>query len=59
MRLNIYKILNYGREVWTIRSADRKRFSASEMKFMRGNADFTLLDGKRNETVVKRKIPSP
>jgi hypothetical protein len=35
-------VLSYGSEAWTIKKADEKRLQASEMKFMRRTAGYTL-----------------
>jgi hypothetical protein len=52
-KLNIYRALarpalTFGSEAWANTKADEKRPQATEMKFMRKTAGFTLLDHKRN-----------
>jgi hypothetical protein len=40
--------LVYGSEAWTIKKQGWKRTAASEMRFMRQTAGYTILDKKRN-----------
>jgi hypothetical protein len=47
------KALSYGSEAWTIKKADEKRLQASEMKFMRRTAGYTLFDHKQSEDILK------
>jgi hypothetical protein len=63
-RLNIYRtparlLLTYGSEAWTLRKADEKRLQAAKMTFMRKTADFTLLDHKRNEEILRNLKVEP
>jgi hypothetical protein len=44
-RLSVYKtlgrpILTYRSEAWTIRKQDEQRLTTTELKFMRGTADY-------------------
>jgi hypothetical protein len=52
-RLNIYKtltrpVLAYGSEAWKVRTADKKRLSPPEIKFLR-SAGYTALSLKYNK----------
>jgi hypothetical protein len=52
-RMKIYNKLTlptliYGSEIWTQTQQDKSRLKASEMKFLRRTAEYTLLDHKKN-----------
>jgi hypothetical protein len=46
-------VLSYGSEAWTIKKKEETRLQASEMKFMRRTADYTLFDHKQSEDILK------
>jgi hypothetical protein len=57
-RLQVYKtlarpVLSYGSEAWTIKKTGEKLLKASEMKFMRITAGYTLFDHERSEDILK------
>jgi hypothetical protein len=45
-------ILLYDRENWTVKSKDKSRLKAAEMKFMRQTAKYTRRDHKTNERIL-------
>jgi hypothetical protein len=45
-------ILLYGSETWTVKSKDKSRLTAAEMKFMRKTAKYTWRDHKTNEEIL-------
>jgi hypothetical protein len=57
-RMKIYNTLAiptliYGSEIWTLTQEDKSRLKASEMKFLRRTAGYTLLDHKKNEDILQ------
>jgi hypothetical protein len=46
-------LLLYGSETWTLKSKDKSRLTAAEMRFMRNTAKYTWRDHKTNEKVLK------
>jgi hypothetical protein len=46
--------LIYGSEIWTLTQQDKSRLKASEMKFLRRTAGYTLLDHKKNEDILQK-----
>jgi hypothetical protein len=57
-RMKIYNTLAipaliYGREIWTLTQQDKSRLKASEMKFLRRTAGYTLLDHNKNEDILQ------
>lgn len=58
-RIKIYNTLAlpsllYGSEIWTLKKKDMNRIKATEMKFFRRTAGYTLLDRKRNEEILEQ-----
>jgi hypothetical protein len=45
-------ILLYGSETWTVKSKDKSRLTAAEMKFKRKTARYTRRDHKTNEEIL-------
>jgi len=45
--------LVYGNETWSIKARDARRITATEMKYMRRTAGYTLADYKTNEQIAK------
>jgi hypothetical protein len=45
--------LIYGSEIWTLTQQDKSRLKASEMKFLRRTAGYTLLNHKKNEDILQ------
>jgi uncharacterized protein involved in propanediol utilization len=45
-------ILLYGSETLTVKSKEKSRLTAAEMKFMRKTARYTLRDHKTNEEIL-------
>jgi hypothetical protein len=63
-RMKIYNTLAipaliYGREICTLTQQDKSRLKASEMKFLRRTAGYTLLDHKKNEDVLQELNTTP
>jgi hypothetical protein len=52
-------MLYYGSEIWTLTEQDKSRLKASEMKFLRRTAGYTLLDHKKNEDVLQELNTTP
>ncbi|KAJ4437338.1 hypothetical protein ANN_17477 [Periplaneta americana] len=44
----------YGSEIWSLKKKDVNRIKATEMKFLRRTAGYTLLDRKRNEEILEQ-----
>jgi ABC-type ATPase involved in cell division len=62
-RMKIYNTLAiptliYGREIWTL-TQDKSRLKASEIKFLRRTAGYTLLDHKKNENILQELNTTP
>jgi hypothetical protein len=51
--------LIYGSEIWTLTQQDKSRLKASEMKFLRRTAGYTLLDHKKNEDILHKLNTTP
>jgi hypothetical protein len=52
-------VLLYGSENWTVKSKDKYRLSAVEMKFMPQNAKYTWRDHESREEILnKLKVTS-
>jgi hypothetical protein len=47
-------VLLYGSETWTVKSKDKSRLIAAEMRFMRKNAKYTWRDHKNKEEILKK-----
>jgi hypothetical protein len=45
--------LTYESEIWTLTQQDKSRLKASEMKFLRRTARYTLLDHKKNDDIIQ------
>jgi hypothetical protein len=63
-RMKIYNTLAipaliYGSEIWTLTQQDKSRLKASEMKFLRRTAGYTLLDRKKNEDILQELNTTP
>jgi hypothetical protein len=51
--------LLYGSETWTIKARDFRRITATEMKYMKRTAGYTLTDYKTNTQIVKELKLTP
>jgi hypothetical protein len=52
-------VLLYGSETWTVKSRDKSRLAAAEMRIMRKTAKCTWRDHKTNEEIInKLKVTS-
>jgi hypothetical protein len=45
-------VLLYGSETWTLKSKDKSRLTAAEMRFMRKTEKYTWRDHKTNEEII-------
>jgi hypothetical protein len=45
-------VLLYGSEIWTVKSKDKFRLAAAEIRFMRKNAKYIWRDHKTNEEIL-------
>jgi hypothetical protein len=50
--LALLPVLLYGSETWTVKSKDKSRLIAAEMRFMRKNDKYTWRDHKTNEEIL-------
>jgi hypothetical protein len=62
-RIKIYNTLAipaiiYGSKIWTL-TQDKSRLKASEIKFLRRTAGYTLLDLKKNEDILQELNTTP
>jgi hypothetical protein len=51
--------LIYGSEIRTLTQQDKSRLKASETKFLRRTAGYTLLDDEKNEDVLQELNTTP
>jgi hypothetical protein len=48
----------YGSETWILKEQDKSRITATEMKFLRKIAKYTLFDHKRNHERTQNAVSS-
>jgi hypothetical protein len=48
-------VLIYGSETWTVKSKDKSRLTAAEMRFLPKTAEYTWRDHKANEEITNSK----